>query len=392
MTYPDHVDNLIRRLTDAGYEAYLVGGGLRDLLLGTAPADFDLTTSATPDEMLSVFSDMKTIPTGLKHGTLTVLSEGGAVEITTFRLDGEYTDSRHPDAVSFTRSLEEDLARRDFTVNAMAYNKEKGLVDLFGGRSDLEAGIIRAVGDPHKRMTEDALRIMRALRFEAQLGFSIDEKTEGALRDCREGLSSVSAERRATELIKLLTARYPVRAMRRLLDLGIGEFLLGNYTPTRRLVEILPCVDTAPSARLGALLFDSDTDRARKILHSLKLSNALVNETLTILSARELPLPKTDADARRFIARLGKSALTAAKIRAALGESDTSDLLHKVLLEGFCASVAELAIDGSDLMLLGYSGKEIGKGLEALFEIVLDAPEKNEKEILIKEALRLKEK
>ena len=392
MTYPEYVDKLIARLTDAGYEAYLVGGGLRDLMLCGEPHDFDLTTSATPDEMLSVFSDMRTIPTGLKHGTVTVLSEGHPVEMTTFRVDGEYTDLRHPNAVSFTRSIEEDLARRDFTINAMAYNKERGLVDLFGGRSDLEKGMIRAVGDPHRRMTEDALRILRALRFEAQLGFDIEKETEKALFDCREGLSSVSAERRATELIKLLTARCPTGAMRRLLGLDIGKYLFGSYRPSDALVELLPKVDATPAARLGALLFECEHDEARRILRDLKLSNALVGDTLAVISARDASLPVTDADARRFIARFGEHATVAAAIRAFLGERDVTPLLDKVRREGFCASVADMAIDGSDLIALGYSGKEIGELLSALFEMLFDFPEKNQKEILTKEAQKLKEK
>jgi len=342
--------------------------------------------------MLDVFSDTRTIPTGLKHGTVTVLSEGHPVEITTFRIDGEYTDSRHPDTVSFTRSLEEDLARRDFTINAMAYNKERGLVDLYGGKADLENKVIRAVGEPHKRMTEDALRIMRALRFEAQLGFSVDEATEKALYDCREGLSEVSAERRATELIKLLTARYPTGAMRRLLALDIGKYLFGGYCPSDALVALLPEIDAEPAARLGALLFECELDKARKILRDLKLSNALVNDTLTVISARDVSLPESDADARRFIARFGDFSRTAAHIRALLGEKDVTGLLDRVLGEGFCASVSEMAIDGSDLMSLGYSGKEIGEALSALFEMLLDFPEKNKKEILTKEAEKLKEK
>lgn len=390
MTYPDYVDNLIRRLTDAGYEAYLVGGGLRDSLLGTCPADFDLTTSATPDETLEVFSDMKTIPTGLKHGTVTVLSEGHPVEITTFRIDGDYTDSRHPDSVSFTRSLEEDLARRDFTVNAMAYNKDRGLVDLYGGRADLENKTIRAVGDPHKRMREDALRILRALRFEAQLGFEIEKKTEKALYDCREGLASVSAERRATELMKLITSPHAKKALERLLTLGIGEYLFGDYRPSDTLIGILHRIDSEPADRLGALLFACDIDKARRILRDLKFSNALVRDTLTVISGRDVSLPEADADARRFIARFGASAGTVAYLHAFLGGKDISALLLTVMREGFCSSIAELAINGSDLMALGYSGKQIGKTLEALFEIVLEKPEMNEKESLIKEALRLK--
>ncbi len=392
MTYPVYVDNLIRRLTDAGYEAYLVGGGLRDLLLGVTPADFDLTTSATPDEMLEVFSDMKTIPTGLKHGTLTVLAEGYPVEITTFRHDGDYTDSRHPDSVSFTRSLEEDLARRDFTVNAMAYNTERGLVDLYGGRADLDAKIIRAVGDPHRRMREDALRILRALRFEAQLGFFIEKNTEDALRDCREGLSAVSVERRATELIKLITSPHAKKALTRLLSLDIGKFLFGNYTPSIKLINALPDVDNTPAARLGALLFESDTQTARKILRDLKLSNALVDDTLTIISSKDTPLPRTKADARKFIVRFGDLSKTAAKIRALLGEEDVTSLLFDTQSESFCKRISDLALDGKDLIALGASGKEIGELLLALFELVTEAPEKNSRETLKNEAKRLMEK
>ena len=202
---PSHVEYILATLEAAGYHAHIVGGSVRDLLLGKNPDDFDITTSALPEETKAVFSDKRTVDTGIKHGTVSLILDGKPYEITTYRLDGEYKDSRHPEAVYFTKNIVEDLSRRDFTVNAMAYNPTTGLVDPFGGRDDLKLGIIRAVGDPYVRFNEDALRILRGIRFSSVLGFKIEDKTSKAIREKRQLLSKVSAERIYVELKKMLS-------------------------------------------------------------------------------------------------------------------------------------------------------------------------------------------
>ena len=208
MQLPDSVEKIIHTLETAGYEAYAVGGCVRDALLGLTPDDWDITTSAEPEEVKALFS--RTIDTGIKHGTVTVRLNGKSFEVTTYRIDGKYEDGRHPEEVTFTKSLEEDLKRRDFTINAMAVNDRTGIVDLFGGQEDLKAGIIRCVGDPMERFSEDALRMMRAVRFAAKLDFSIEEETKKSISILKDNLRKVSAERIQVELTKLITSKAPL--------------------------------------------------------------------------------------------------------------------------------------------------------------------------------------
>lgn len=381
--YPDYVDKVIEMLEAAGFEAFVVGGGLRDIMLGREPYDFDVTTSATPDEMLSVFSEMRTIPTGLSHGTLTVLSDGKPVEVTTYRIDGEYHDARHPDSVEFTKNICDDLSRRDFTVNAMAYNKKRGLVDPFGGQADLGAKILRAVGTPEKRMREDALRIMRALRFEAQLGFSIEENTERALSSCRDGLSFVSGERRGIEFLKLATAKDPASSLKRMKKLGISDYVLGYFCPDEKIIDVLSSIPNEPHLRFGTLLSGADENTARNILRALKYSNAIIDGSLLVLRELSLPQPESEGDMRRSFSRLRDDTETVASIRALLGAKDISADLKRVRETGVCYGVSDLAISGSDLIALGLRGKAVGEMLECLFELVCDDPSKNTKNTLL---------
>ena len=229
---PQEVRTILHTLQRAGYEAYAVGGCVRDSLLGRTPEDWDITTQAKPEETKALFS--RTIDTGIQHGTVTVMMHGRGYEVTTYRVDGEYEDGRHPKEVAFTAELKEDLRRRDFTINAMAYNEEQGLVDAFGGKEDLKAGIIRCVGDPDERFTEDALRIMRAVRFSAQLGFVIEERTKSAIRGHASRLSQVSAERIQVELTKLLVSPHP-QFLRTAWESGITAQILPEFD---RLMEL----------------------------------------------------------------------------------------------------------------------------------------------------------
>ena len=228
---PTYITTLMDRFACAGEEVYLVGGSLRDLMRGEIPHDYDLATSATPQKTASLFPDCRVIETGIRHGTVTVLFEGNPIEITTFRQDGDYLDGRHPTSVTYTDQICEDLARRDFTVNAMAYHPKVGLVDPFGGRSDLKNKVLRGVGDPHRRIAEDALRIMRAYRFSAQLGFTIEEDTALACQESRDKLSGIAKERIAAEFLRLLTSDAPGRTLEQMAEHGILPYVTGEYSP-----------------------------------------------------------------------------------------------------------------------------------------------------------------
>lgn len=378
---PEYVGVLMERLAAAGEECYVVGGGLRDTLLGNAPNDYDLTTSATPEQMCEIFSDYRTVESGLKHGTLTVISEHCAVEITTFRIDGSYTDSRHPDEVKFTRSIGEDLARRDFTVNAMAWSGERGLVDLYGGREDLERKVIRAVGDPAKRFEEDALRILRAFRFSAQLGFSIEKSTLLAAGKKKEGLFNIAKERICTEFIKLICSPYPTEPLRAMCELGIIGYVLSDYRPSAELITLLPRMQSDDVARLGFLLSDASESKAREILGSLKCSNRQKSGAIAVAGSARFAVLNA-RDAARLCANLKENAPFCARASMLLGSSDER---AAELVESNRAprSIAELRINGDDLAALGIEGREIGRVLAALLDAALDDPDINEKERLL---------
>ena len=384
MHIPSYVNVIIERLMASGHKAYIVGGSLRDMLLGRSPSDFDVTTSALPEETLELFSDMRTIPTGLKHGTVTVLSDNEPIEVTTFRKDGEYLDSRHPESVSFTSDVCEDLSRRDFTVNAIAYNENSGIVDPYLGREDIKNKIIRAVGDPNKRMQEDALRIMRALRFSAQLGFTIEEKTKKALSSNKEGLINVSRERIGVEMAKLIVSPYAKEAIDIMIDMGICKYVLDTYMPSERCILMLNSLPSDFYLRFSALLWDCEPDTARDILSSLKYSNAQKSGVISILRSRSLPLNTDGADARRVIIALGEHSEAAAMLLSAFEEAPQSfaDKINELLKTEFARKISDLRISGNDLITLGFKGKEIGTVLEELFGIVTEEPSLNTKEQL----------
>ena len=378
---PAFVAVLIDRLEVFGEEAYIVGGGLRDSLLGKTPSDYDMTTSALPEKMLEIFSDFRVIKTGLKHGTLTVLSDGRPVEITTFRIDGGYTDSRHPDSVSFTRCLSEDLARRDFTVNAMAYNERTGLVDKFGGIDDMHNGIIKAVGEPQKRFSEDALRIMRAFRFSAQLGFKIEEETLIAARECRDGLDNIAKERIFSELLKLLHSPHTVDVLGLMRDNGILRYILGDYCPSERILSLISRMPDTDEARLGMLLYEADEKQMREILNSLKCSNRQRIGAMAVAAGAAVSL-STRAEVSRFIAKYGRDASDALCASVLLGNSD-DDVLRLAESNGAPTGIGDLAAGGNDMAAIGLCGKEIGEMLALLLDVAIDEPSKNNRETLL---------
>ncbi len=383
MKYTEEIRFVVERLEAHGFEAYLVGGALRDALLGRAANDFDVTTSASPAEMQEVFADVRTIETGLKHGTLTVLVKGSPIEVTTFRIDGEYLDARHPSEVCFTRSLKEDLKRRDFTVNAMAYSEKTGLIDLFGGKEDLEKGLIRAVGDPEKRFFEDALRILRAFRFSAKLGFSIEEATFRATVACREGLLRISAERIAAELQGILVGKSATEALALMKESGVLALVLPEAELNAALETLSPDFET----RLAFLLKHTEQEALSARLHALRLSNASIRKVTELVRlSGESAEAASEPSVRRLMAKSGELWEPLLEFLDAKGIStkDLREAAARISARGDCLRVSELALGGTDLVALGYKGKAVGETLELLFDAVLDDPTLNERGRLIK--------
>lgn len=383
MRFGEEILDIISRFEKAGHEAYVVGGSLRDRLLGRDAFDVDMTVSALPEETVSLFHDMRVIPTGIKHGTVTVLTPSGApVEITTFRTDGSYSDSRHPDKVTFTRSLPEDLARRDFTVNAMAYSPEKGTVDLFDGKKDLENKIIRCVGEPKKRFSEDALRILRAFRFSAQLDFSIESETYEAAVALGEKITALARERVAVELMKLLSAPRVAHV------LDAMEPILGYVLPDTPIkserFSLCDRLYPDPVARLALLIYGGD---AGAVAQSLRFSTADKQRLKALSMPREIP--RTEADARRMLAGHSNTedCIACVKIASLIKGEDLEKIermIASVSEKAPCLSVSELAVNGKDLMGIGVEkGKQLGIVLHRLLDAVIEKPELNQKSALL---------
>lgn len=430
---PEEVKVILHTLQGAGCEAYAVGGCIRDSLLGRTPDDWDITTSARPEETKALFG--KTIDTGIQHGTVTVMRHGRGYEVTTYRVDGEYEDGRHPKEVTFTASLEEDLKRRDFTVNAMAYNEEDGLVDLFGGRQDLERKIIRCVGEANERFEEDALRIMRAVRFSAQLGFTIEERTKEAIRGHADRLRQVSAERIQMELTKLVTSPNP-DFLRIAWETGITAVVLPEFD---RLMEqpqnnphhcfsvgehtlhAMRAVRPDKCLRLAMLLHDVakplclTTDEAgidhfhghaqkgeriaAQILKRLRYDNHTTELVSRLVKWHDAAIEPEKKAVRRAASRMGKDLFPLIlEVKAAdlAAQSDyrraekqewleqLRGLYEEIEREGDCLTIKDLAVNGRDLIQAGITpGPQLGLALQQLLEIVLEDPEKNTREYLL---------
>lgn len=382
MVCPSYIEEILDRLAACGESAYIVGGSLRDMLLGLPPHDYDIATSALPERTAEIFSDMRVIETGLKHGTVTVISHGEPVEITTFRIDGEYTDSRHPDSVSFTDDITKDLSRRDFTVNAMAYNPARGLIDPFGGREDIEAKRLRAVREPTLRFGEDALRIMRAYRFSAQLGFDIEPQTLEATAKCAEGLSHIARERIGSEFIRLITSPYPQHALELMMSHGIFTYVFKNYTPSCEVISLTEALAPKDTLRLALLLSDTDEESARAHLRELRCSGKQITGVLATLRGAQMKT-ETDTDARRLLAVTGIYAADAARLSEALRISPqgAAELTERQM--NTPCSLRDLKINGKDLALMGIKGKDIGQTLSSLLARVIDDPALNDRDTLL---------
>lgn len=433
---------IIDSLEAAGYEAYAVGGCVRDSILDREPDDWDITTSALPRDVKRIFP--RTVDTGIEHGTVTVLTGGRTHEVTTYRVDGAYRDFRHPEGVSFTSSLPEDLARRDFTVNAMAYNDRTGLVDLYGGMDDLQKKTIRCVGDPRERFAEDALRILRAVRFSAQLGFSIEKQTEEAILALAGNLSRISAERICTELVKLITSDHP-SYLEKAYELGITAVILPEFDAMMKTPQHTPyhylnvgehtlaamgAVQKDKILRLTMLLHDTGkpqkrtTDRwgidhfkghadvsveiADRVLRRLKMDNDTLFKVKTLIRYHDWRMHPEEKEVRRAMAKVGPELfpyLMQVQYADAMAQSDyikeqtlsrimsVWDVSRKIEAEGQCISLSQLAITGKDLIAIGYrQGPEIGRALRQALEAVIEEPEKNNREFLLSVARQEKKR
>ena len=364
---PSNISFVIEKLIKNGHKAYLVGGCVRDMLMGKAPTDFDVTTSAFPEEVISLFE--KTIPTGIKHGTVTVMVDSFPIEVTTFRTENGYSDSRHPDGVNFVRNLPEDLCRRDFTVNAMAYNQNEGLIDLYGGVADIKNKILQTVGDAKTRFSEDALRILRLFRFAATLGFSIEQNTLNAALECAPLLENVSRERIFVELKKAVMGDN-FKVFEALISSKGLDFL--KFTKAPDFEKINSQKD--PLIRLYSSI-STDT------LMLLRPSNKEREVFTTFDTLSKLPTPKNDRDIKEMLNLCDHQILKAFFKYKGL---DTA-LIENVIASNEPYKISHLKIDGKTLLELGFKGEKIGEILEHLRKTVVSDPNKNTKEKLLKE-------
>lgn len=406
---PSHVEYIIGKLNQNGYEAFAVGGCVRDTLLGRTPGDWDITTSARPEQVKALFR--RTIDTGIQHGTVTVMLERTGYEVTTYRIDGEYEDGRHPRQVEFTSDLLEDLKRRDFTINAMAYSHETGIVDAFGGMEDLEKRVIRCVGEPMERFEEDALRILRAIRFSAQLDFSIEEKTREAITRIAPNLAKVSRERVQMELTKLLCSDHPEQ-IRQVYETEISRYVSEEFSclPWEK-AEISPALPKEKYVRWAAFLrcvcpteqdswqtdlscekaagknFCEEREKAvragGKILRDLKLDNETIGRVKTLTSwCGEKLLPEAPS-VRRAMSKMEPEVWDALVELNQYGD-EILCLTKEIRAAGDCLDLKHLAVNGRDLMSAGVRpGKDMGEILNRMLQEVLERPENNQKEILM---------
>ena len=434
---PQAVKEIIATLQQNNFEAYAVGGCVRDSILGREPNDWDITTSAAPEEVKALFH--RTIDTGIEHGTVTVMVDKVGYEVTTYRIDGKYEDGRHPMEVTFTRNLKEDLLRRDFTINAMAYNDTDGLVDIFGGMEDIEHKVIRCVGDPKARFTEDALRLMRAIRFAAQLGYTIEEETREAMKEIAGNLKKISAERIQVELVKTLVSPNPFM-MKDAYELGLTKYFMPEfdlametmqnnphhmYTVGEHSLVSVTRIRPDKVLRLAMLMHDfgkplcittdekgidhyyghpaKSEEMAREILHRLKFDNDTIRKVCVLIRHHDERIVPGVKYMRRAVARIGEDAfpdlfeVQEADIFAQSQYKKESKLsaleanrrdYEEMRALNQCVSKAMLAVSGKDLIDCGMKpGKEIGRVLDAMLQDVIEEPDHNEKEYLLKKFL-----
>ena len=401
---------LLDTLHAAGYAAYAVGGCVRDSLLGRTAHDWDLCTSALPQQVMELFGAEQCIPTGLQHGTVTIKYGGQLYETTTFRTEGSYTDGRHPDAVQFVPDVREDLARRDFTINAMAYNEAEGLVDPFGGQKDLQNGLLRAVGEPQQRFTEDALRILRLYRFAARFGFALDAATARAARQLAPHLDCISAERIQEELAKLLAAPQPGAYLEpAVLAVVLPELIPESLTAAKPVVDACPAGEENLPVRWAALLGVLGETDTRRVLKRLRCSNACIEETAVLVretagqgvcrsfSEEKASAHPGDFHIRQLLGRYGlRTVERLCALCAALHPQNApacalaAQRARKLEADGVCCRVSQLAVNGRDLMAAGIpAGPALRRVLEALLDGVIRAEYPNEKPALLAAAQKI---
>ena len=375
---PEYVKKALKTLTDKGFEAFVAGGAVRDALLGMSPDDWDITTNALVEDVQNAFD--RHFDTGIKHGTITVLVDKKPIEITTYRIEGEYENNRKPKTVEFTTSLEEDLKRRDFTINAMAYNEEKGLVDLFGGAEDLKNKVLCCVGNPDERFNEDALRIMRAVRFSARLGFEIEPTTFKSIKTNCHLLNNISAERIQSELVKTLLTGNNVSV---LFSSGIMQIIAPEIEKFD--INFINSITTDAEIKLSALLAQTDINKARDFFNRLKFDNKTKNNILNILQCFAQPLPQTDVDMRKTLSVYGTEIVTKTlKLWQYIYKEDYIKLNN--LFEDnkkLPHTISMLAVNGNDLMRMGIHGTNIGKIMKTLLDEVIKNPKLNTKTQLL---------
>ena len=376
---PNPVKRIISTLNKAGFEASAVGGCVRDSLLKREPQDWDITTNARPEEVKQLFR--RTVDTGIQHGTVTVMVGKEGYEVTTYRIDGVYTDARHPEQVTFAGAIREDLLRRDFTINAMAYNSKDGLIDIFSGREDLDKKVIRAVGVPSQRFSEDALRIMRCVRFSAQLGFTIDERTFEAARALSGNLQKISRERIRDELMKTLMSDHP-SLVSRFEDIGAMPYIFPDFTAYKaERLKKLEKADKDRLLRLACFLYKEPPLRAEALLKDLRFDNDTVTRTVKLLSSCMTGIRPDDRFLRHLMASFGEDDVE--RLLKFTGNEALVPAVRIIKERGDCVSLKTLALTGNDLIALGLKpGPELGKILNSLLKKVLDDPSLNTKEHL----------
>lgn len=393
---PDYVAGICDALRENGFESYLVGGCVRDGVMGKTPHDYDLATNASPEEVKRALSSYRLVETGIRHGTVTAVTDSGPVEITTYRIDGEYKDNRHPESVSFTGDLKLDLMRRDFTVNAMAYDPRGGLVDLFSGREHIGKKLIVCVGDPDARFDEDGLRVLRALRFASVLDFEIEEKTAASVRRKAGLLAGISRERVFSEIKKMLCGPGAGRVVKGFA--GVIAPTLGGVTEEGlvRGAEAIGMTEPSPAERLALLYAASGADEAdvTESVRGLKPSRAENREIISTVRVASSRLPDSVPETRRLLGREGgKATVAGMRIRAALGDGNAPEAIRtagEIISRGDCVRVADLKINGGDLIRgFGISGERVGKVLDDLLYLVTSNAVRNEKNALFAEAEKL---
>lgn len=406
---PGNVRFILHMLREAGHEAYVVGGCVRDSIMGRKPHDWDICTSAKPEQVIEIFNHYKVIPTGLKHGTVTIMKNDKPYEITTYRVDGEYDDARHPKDVTFTTSLEEDLSRRDFTMNALAYNNNNDLVDLFGGVNDIKNGIVRCVGNPRERFSEDALRIMRALRFATRFGFKIEENTFAAMKEKKSLLSKISAERINSELTQIIMceAEDVARILYKAEDILFELFPALRENDGSYINNILHS-NKIKSVRL-ALLFDFPEEQLKDILTNLRYDNETISSVLNTRKYGQQIL-KYDSDKytieyflKRIMHDIGyedtQKALFYCIAYSRAKSNEKQELLFTNMLyvamvindRNECYKLSQLAVNGNDIKHFGYKGQQIGTVLNYLLDMVMKGVLENNKPTLLKRVEELGE-